>query len=175
MRGERGLVTSCARGPGAERAGDEDDVRVVEPRPTDVEALVRLSRRFVEEVPWAATIPIGQMTGAKEASERLFGDSVVAVRLAETTDGEVVGYVGVCRHAEVVDISILVQRSYRRRGLGRRLVEQVFDDLPAGLKVEAWVAASNAASRAAMPAMGFVLDRTIEDRGRTVYVYGRTS
>jgi len=148
---------------------------MVAPRPGHAEGLAYLSRQFVEEVPWAATIPIGQMTEAERASSRLFGHDVVAVRVAETPRGDVVGYAGVYRNPQALDLSVLVHRDHRRRGLGRHLVERVCQLLPDGTDVEAWVAAFNEASLRAMPGMGFVLDRTIKDQGRTVRVYIRTT
>lgn len=151
----------------------EDRIRIVEPRPGHEEGLACLSRNFVEEAPWAANIPIGQMTEAAEASSRLFGEHVAAARVAVTGQGEVVGYAGVYRRPHVMDLSVLVHRDQRRHGLGRELIARVFQALPSGTEVEAWVAAVNETSLRAMPAMGFVLDRTIEDQGRKVRVYTR--
>lgn len=124
---------------------------------------------------WAATIPIGQMKESERASSRLFGQDVVAVRVAETRRGVIVGYAGVYRNPQALALSVLVHRDHRRRGLARQLVERVFQLLPDGTDVLAWVSASNEASLKVMPAMGFVLDRIIEDRGRTVQVYTRAA
>lgn len=166
-------MTSGVRRRDAGRPPGKQELRIVAPGLRHAEGLARLSRSFVEEAPGASTIPIGQMSEAEEAGERLFGEDVEAVRLAETREGEVVGCAGVCRRRDVADISVLVHSAYRRRGVGGRLVEQVFDALSTGLEVEALVGARNEASLAAMPAMGFVLDRLVEDQGRTVHVFTR--
>ena len=64
-------------------------------------------------------------------------------------------------------------RALSPRRVGKRLVEEAFRRLPAGLVVEAWVGAFNRASLAATPRLGFQLDRIIEDDGHTVYVFAR--
>jgi ribosomal protein S18 acetylase RimI-like enzyme len=111
----------------------------------------------------------------ESAESKLFGSEVLVARVAETRSGLVVGYVGVYHHPEAVHMSILVGATYRRSGLGRRLVENAFGELPGGLGVEAWVGAFAEASLSAMPRLGFDLMRAVRDRGRTVYVFTRMS
>jgi GNAT superfamily N-acetyltransferase len=153
--------------PGAGR------VDVFAPQPRHVSGLVQLSARFAEESPWAATISIGRITNEEVAAAKLVGQGVLVARVAETESGRVVGYVGVHRHSDVVDMSVLVHADHRRLGIGRLLVEDAFNALPSGLEVEAWVGAFNEASLAALPRLGFDLARIIEDGGRTVRVFTR--
>lgn len=150
-------------------------VAILPPRPRHVEGLAQLSRAFAEESSWASTIPIGRITDQREAFSRLFGQKVIAVRIAETPSGSVVGYVGVYHHPEVDHVSILVRADYRRTGLGRQLMDEVFDSLPEGLEIEAWVGAFNEVSLQAMSGLGFESDRMITDRGRTVHIFTRQS
>lgn len=85
------------------------------------------------------------------------------------------GYVGVYGHQEGAYISILIDAGHRHRGLARRLVADVFEALPAGLEVEAWVGAFNRVSLNAMRRLGFHRERIIEDRGRRIHISFRES
>lgn len=97
------------------------------------------------------------------------------MRVAETRAGEMVGYAYIYCRPNVAGISVLVRRDHRRHGLAQRLVDDVFKFLPRGMGVETWVAGFNRASLAAMAAVGRVLVRIIEDQGRRVYGFARTT
>ncbi len=103
----------------------------------------------------------------------MFGAEVVQVLIAETEAGEMIGYIGVYEHLQVVYSSILIASAYRGVGVGKQLVEAVFAQLSKGLVVEAWVGAFNEVSLAATGRFGFTLDRTLTDRGKRVHVFIR--
>lgn len=154
-----------------------DFVRVVPAEDRHAPQLAGLSRDFASEQPWAVTLPIGQILTVEAARQRLFGPDVVIALMAETLDGTAVGYMGVSRffvdgdaHYEA---SILVGRDWRRKGVGRALVEEAFLRLPPGICVEAWVAEMNKASLAAVERFRYRLYRLLEDEGRVVHVYCR--
>jgi len=79
----------------------------------------------------------------------------------------------VYEHLKVVYSSILIASAYRRVGVGKQLVESVFEQLSKGLVVEARVGAFNEASLAAMGRFGFTLDRTLTDSGNKVHIFIR--
>jgi len=51
--------------------------------------------------------------------------------------GKMVDYAGIYCHPRVADISVLIPGNRRRRGLARRLVDNVFECLPQEMEVEA--------------------------------------
>ena len=148
-------------------------IQIVSPQPAHIEGLLRLSREFSGEYEWASDIPIGQIATREEARSKLFGAEVVQVLIAETEAGEMIGYIGVYEHLQVVYSSILIASAYRRVGVGKQLVESVFEQLSKGLVVEAWVGAFNEASLAVMGRFGFTLDRTLTDSGNKVHIFIR--
>ena len=97
------------------------------------------------------------------------------MRVAKTRAAEMVGSAHIDCRPKVVGISILVRRSHRRHGLAQRLVDEVFEFPPRGMEVETWVAGFNRASPGAMAALGRDLVRIIEDQGRRVYGFARTT
>ncbi len=148
-------------------------VHILSPQLRHIEGLIRLSGEFATEFEWASAIPIGQISTPEIASSKLFGPDVIVALVAEARDGEMAGYAGVYAHPGGAYISFLVGASCRRSGLAKRLVEETFGQLPAGLAVEAWVGAFNRASLAATPRLGFQLNRIIEDGGHRVHVFAR--
>ncbi len=148
-------------------------MEIIKPEPRHVPALIQLSSSFAGENEWAAGIPIGQICTPQAAGEKLVGSDVLSVCVAESEDGSLAGYIGVYAHAGGAHASILIARKHRRSGLGRKLVEAAFAELPHGIKVEAWVGEFNAASQSATPKMGFHLDRTIEDNGHKISIFVR--
>ncbi len=160
-----------------------EKMKICYPEPKNIPQLMELSKSFADETFWASHIPIGQMVDTETARDRLFGSEVVNVQIAENEKGQLVGYVGV--YSEIVDgemvyfASLLVAVEYRHKGVGKRLVEQVFQNLPAGIKVEAWVGDFNRASLEATPKMGFTLARTmnleIAGKEATIYIFERKS
>ena len=147
--------------------------QIVSPQPAHVAGLLRLSREFAAEHAWASEIPIGQITTREAVQAKLFGPEVVQVMVAEDESGEMTGYVGVYAHQQTVYISILIASAYRRKGIGQRLVEAVFERLSRGIVVESWVLASNEASLAAMGRVGFTLERAFEDGDKMVHIFTR--
>ena len=152
-----------------------ENARIVAPEERHLDGIIQLSQLFAREHDWAGTIPIGQIYSQAIAHARMFGPGAISVLIAETDSGGVVGYVGVYRHDEGIDISLLIAASHRRRGLASDLVARAFRRLPPGSRVEAWVAHFNEASLAAMPKLGFELERIIEHDGREVYIFVRTA
>ncbi len=149
--------------------------RIRPPEPQDEAALVDLSLHFAGESDWTSTIPIGQIDTLEKAHQRLFGEQVLSVVVAENDQGKMIGYIGIYRTEHNPYASILVHKEYRLRGLGRALVEQAFEKLPPGLTVEAWVGAFNHLSLAATPRLGFHWDHSVEVDGRTLNIFIRQS
>lgn len=77
------------------------------------------------------------------------------------------------QHPGVVYFSVLVGAAFRRQGTSRELAEAVFECLPPGLEVEAWVLHRNEVSLAVMPRLGFVPDRILEHDGHKIQVFVR--
>jgi GNAT superfamily N-acetyltransferase len=136
---------------------------------------VKLSQAFAREYAWAGDIPIGKISTIPRARQKLLGSKVVLAKVAQTNGGSFVGYAGVYRHPEGYDMSLLIDRAYRRSGIGRQLVESVFQALPAGLRVEAWVGDFNPDSLAATPNLGFRPDRTLVHNQHTIHIFVRDS
>ncbi len=150
-----------------------DNARIVAPEERHLDGIIQLSRAFAQEHDWAGTIPIGQINSSAIARAKLFGPNVIAALVAETDSGDVVGYTGVYRNEEGIDISLSIAASHRRRGLASALVTEVFRRLPPGSRVEAWVGHFNEASLVVTPKLGFQLERIIEHDERKVYVFVR--
>jgi len=140
-----------------------------------LELLVNLSQSFASEHSWAAAIPIGKIDSIELARQNLLGDELVAARVAETAAGELAGYAGIYRNPEGHHISILIERAFRRSGVGKQLVEAVFEEAPAGLLVEAWVGDFNVDSLQATPKLGFLPDRILKHNENTVHIFVRQS
>jgi len=116
----------------------ESGIPIVPPRPGHAEGLAGLLRSSVREAPVGSDYPPhGQLREAQRASARLLGRSVSAVWVAETHMGKMVDYAGIYCHPRVADIPVLVPGNRRRRGLARRLVDNVFECLPQEMEVEA--------------------------------------
>ncbi len=150
-----------------------ENARIVAPEERHLDGIIQLSRLFAREHDWAGTIPIGQIDSLAIARAKLLGPDVISALIAETDSGDVVGYTGVYRNEEGIDISLLIAASHRRRGLASDLVTEVFRRLSPGSRVEAWVAHFNEVSLAATPKLGFQLERIIEHAERKVYVFVR--
>jgi len=152
-----------------------ENARIVAPKERHLDGIIQLSQSFAREHDWAGTIPIGQIHSQAVAHARLFSPGAISVLIAETDSDDVVGYTGVYRHDEGIDISLLIATSHRRQGLASDLVVQIFRQLSPGSRVEAWVAHFNETSLAVMPKLGFELERIIEHDGREVYVFVRAA
>ena len=149
------------------------DVRILYPRPHHVQGLATLSANYAENCDWVINNPVAQTVDPAVAHTRLFGDHVIQALVAETEQGEMVGYISVQRGSQTAQLSLLVAETCRRSGLARHMVETVLSRLPAGLCVEASVNDADRGTLTAMTRLGFTLDRTSETANHTVYVFSR--
>ncbi len=150
-------------------------MRLVAPRPGHEEGLMRISREFVTDNPWAVNFPVGQMSSPETAYDKLFSPEALVVLVAENEVGEMNGYVGVYEYPEGVVLSVLIEARYRPTELMRDLIDAAFKELPGGLVVEAWVSAHDPALARKLSRYGFARARTQEVEGRMVEVYTRST
>jgi RimJ/RimL family protein N-acetyltransferase len=136
---------------------------------------MHLSSQFAQESSWACRIPLGRISTPQVASERLFGEDVLAALVAETDSGEMAGYIGVYEHPDGNYCAYLIAAEHRRQGLARLLVESAFGLLPPGLEVEAWIGELNTVSLEAAPKLGFTLERTLEEDGKYMHIFTRSA
>lgn len=144
------------------------------PKRNDINRLITLSKKFADEYDWAKKIPIGQIKNLNEAKEWLFGDKIFKVLVAEEK-GFIIGYVGIKRYENGYEASILIDSDYRRTGIGKRLINEIFKLIPEEIEVEAWVADFNKLSLKVTPKMGFTFKKKLLDKelipGREFYVH----
>jgi RimJ/RimL family protein N-acetyltransferase len=148
---------------------------ILPPEKKHAAGLVQLSNQFAQESSWACRIPLGQISTPQAASERLFGQDVLAALVAETDTGEMAGYIGIYEHPDGNYCVYLVAAAHRRQGLARLLVESAFSLLSPGLEVEAWIGELNTISLDMAPKLGFTIERTIEEDGKHVHIFTRST
>jgi len=148
------------------------------PEQEDINGLIELSNKFRQEFEWAKDIPIGNIDNYSKAEQWLFGKNIYKSLIAEA-DGSVIGYIGVKEYKEGYEASIIVDSKYQSQGVGRKLTDRIFEEIPEEIEVEAWVADFNQKSLAITPKLGFKLkdkfkeSNFIPGKEFTVYVYMR--
>ncbi len=149
-------------------------MNIRKPSTDDINGLINLSRKYTKEHDWVKHIPIGQITNVSVAEDRLFGENVYQVLVAEENEN-LIGYIGIYKYDTCYGASILIDREYRGEGLGKRLTDELFKLIPEEIEVEAWVASFNKLSLKATPRMGFKLkERFLEKEfipGREFYLH----
>lgn len=148
-------------------------MNIRKPKKDDVNGLINLSKKFANEYKWAKEIPIGKINNVKKAKEWLFGNNVFKVLVAE--EEFLIGYVGIKKHENGYEASILIDSNYRGKGIGKSLTNQIFKMIPEEIEVEAWVADFNKLSLKITPRMGFDYKKKFLEKefipGREFYVY----
>ena len=148
------------------------------PEQEDIKGLINLSKKFSRQYKWAENIPVGRINTYCKAEDWLFGESIYRVLIACTKD-KTIGYLGINEFKEGYEASILVDPEYQGQGVGRKLTDQVFKEIPEQVEVEAWVADFNKKSLDITPKLGFKLKRKfkeknfIPDEEFTVYIFAR--
>ncbi len=139
-------------------------MKFVKPNNTHIKGLISLSKSFLKEFDWANSVPIGQIDTEEKARKKLFDKDVIAALLAEDNNN-LVGFIGVYKYTynneEGYEASILIDSNYRGIGLGKKLCDKVFEDVPNNIEVEAWVLDINKPSMKATPKMGFKLKKSL--------------
>ena len=144
----------------------------------DIDGLIELSNKFVQEFDWAEDIPIGNIDNYSKAEQWIFGENIYRSLIAEA-DGFVIGYIGVKKYKEGYEASIIVDSKYQGQGVGRKLTNEIFKLIPQEIEVEAWVADFNEKSLTITPKLGFKLKEKFKEsnfipgKEFTVYVFTR--
>lgn len=152
---------------------EESKLRIRKPEEDDLRRLIILSKKYASESDWAKEIPIAQIDTEEKAMERLFAENMIQTLVAEA-DSKLVGYIGVqkVQEADIIgyEVSYLVDSDYRGMGICKRLVNQVFTQLPQGIEVDAKVLEIDQPSMTATSKMGFELKMRFEqDEGVCIF------
>lgn len=152
------------------------------PNKRHIKDLILLSKKLTEEYEWGNRIPIGQINNEQKAEEKLFGENVEQVTVAEMDD-KMVGFIGIYEYdindEKKYEASILIDKENRHKGLGGKMCDEAFKLLSKDIEVEAYVAGFNKNSVNATPKMGFKLkEKFVEEeyepcKGFTIYVFTR--
>lgn len=143
------------------------------PKKKDIDELIKLSKLFKKEYDWTDIVPIANIDTKDKAEDRLFGDNIKYILIAEEEEN-MIGYLAVKKYEFEEDAgheaSILINKDYREKGLAKKMVNKLFQEIPKNIAVEAWVLKDNIPSIKTVRSLGFKFDRIFaEDERVKIY------